>query len=65
MATGRHRLRGADALVGGVANLLDVGGLEAGRLAERLGPDGAQHVLRFTLTDDESGLVGGYSVVVR
>ncbi|MCW2802890.1 MAG: hypothetical protein JWN06_1107, partial [Propionibacteriaceae bacterium] len=55
----------ADALLDGLARLLDVDGFEAGRLASRLGgPDRAQHPLRLTLTDADGGLIGGYTVVL-
>jgi hypothetical protein len=55
----------ADALVEGVARMLDVGELTAGAVAQRLGgPAGAQHALRFALLDRDSRLVGGYTVVV-
>jgi len=54
-----------DALLGGLARLLDDDSFTAGQMAARLGgPDGAQHPLRFTLTDPEGVLVGGYTIVV-
>jgi hypothetical protein len=54
----------ADALGQGLANLLDVGELRAGDIARRFGgPDGAQHAVRFSLTQREGELVGGYTVV--
>ena len=55
----------ADALVDGVARQFDIADLVASSLAARLGgPAGAWHALRFTLTDREGALVGGFTVVV-
>lgn len=56
----------ADVLSPGIGQLLDIGDdLPAGAMANRFGgPQGAQHALRFTLTDAEGGLVGGYTIVV-
>jgi len=55
----------AKALSGSIARLLDIKGLRASDMARALGgPDGAQHLLRFTLTSPEGTLIGGYSIVV-
>lgn len=49
----------------GVGALFDIDELTAGELAQQFGgPRGAQHALRFTLTDGDGGLVGGYTIVV-
>ena len=54
-----------EALVEGVARVLDLGDLSARGMAERLGgARGALHALRFALLDPEGSLVGGYTVVV-
>ncbi len=54
-----------EALVEGMARVLDLGDLNARGVAERLGgAPGAHHALRFALLDREGGLVGGYTVVV-
>jgi len=53
-----------EALVTGFTHLLDVDTLDAGAVARRLGGEGLQHALRFTLNDPEGQLVGGYTVVV-
>lgn len=54
-----------EALVEGLARLLDLGDLSAGEIAARFGgPDGAAHLLRVTQTDADLRLVGGYSMVL-
>lgn len=53
-----------EALPRGIANMLDAGDLRARSLAESLGgPPNAQHLLRFTLTEPNGQLIGGYSIV--
>ena len=55
----------AEALLDGLVRTLDANSLEAGALAERMGGKaGSQHMLRFTLSDPEGGLVGGYTVTL-
>ena len=45
--------------------LLNIGQLSAGSIANALHrPAGPQHLVRFTVTDLDGGLVGGYSLVV-
>lgn len=53
------------ALPHAVAQMIDVGDLRAGTAAQALGGrPGQQHVLRFTATDAEGKLIGGYTVVI-
>lgn len=53
------------ALPHAVAQMIDVGDLRASTTAQALGGrPGQQHVLRFTATDVEGKLIGGYTVVV-
>ncbi|WP_024285207.1 hypothetical protein [Cellulomonas sp. KRMCY2] len=55
----------AYAWVRGLEQLLDARELPGSEMARALGgPDGAQHLLRLTLTSPEGELVGGYSIVV-
>lgn len=55
----------ADAWLGGIINLLGDETFEAGRIAKRLGgAEGSQHPLRFTLTNPDGTLVGGYTLTV-
>jgi len=53
------------ALPQAVAKMIDVGDLRASTAAQALGGrSGQQHVLRFTATDAEGKLIGGYTLVV-
>jgi hypothetical protein len=55
----------AESLTDGIVRMLDLRETGAHALASVLGgPEGAQHLLRFTLTTAEGDLVGGYSIVV-
>lgn len=54
-----------EALPHAVAQMLDIGDLRASTTAQALGGrTGQQHVLRFTATDAEGKLLGGYTLVV-
>lgn len=54
-----------EALPHAVAQMIDVGDLRASTTAQALGGHpGQQHVLRFTATDAEGMLIGGYTVVI-
>jgi hypothetical protein len=53
------------ALPEALGTMLDVGDLQASPLAAALGGEkGSQHLLRFTATDIDGQLLGGYSIVV-
>ncbi len=58
-------LPAGQALPQALGSLLDIGNLRAGSLAGALGNRGGdQHLLRFTATDTQGNLIGGYSVIV-
>jgi hypothetical protein len=55
----------AVAVLEAIAQLLDADDFDAASMARGLGgPEGAQHLLRLTVTSPEAELIGGYSLVV-
>jgi len=55
----------AEGMLQATAQLLETGEFDAEEMAQGLGgPEGAQHLLRLTLTSPKGELIGGYSIVV-